>query len=83
MIPKTLILRYPEHFEVVAPGSFLPKLLHTRPSAATLVSYKREPGKLPVAVISSAYDALNDIVVEAEIVGNEALVLDVKFKESA
>ena len=84
MIPKTLILRYPENFKTEnAPDAFLPRLLHTRPSAATLLSYNKEPGHLPTVVFSSPYDAVEDIVIEAELIGNEALVKRVWLKEAA
>ena len=53
------------------------------PSAAALLNYVKEPGKLPVAVFSSEYDALNEIVIETEIIGNEGLVKRVWFREAA
>lgn len=83
-MPKTLFLEYPENFGVVIDGqpAFLPKVLHTRPSASTCLLATYDEGRLSRAVFSSAYDALTDIVLEMDVMGDVGLVKSVSFEES-
>ena len=83
VLPKTLVLLYPPGFKADGDTeAFLPKVLHTRPSASSLESYMHRPGELPRAVFRSAYDALTDILIEVDIVANEGEVKRIYFEEN-
>lgn len=83
MIPKSIYLEYPTNFQPEGdPNAFLPRVVHTRPSATKKVSYKPTAVDTATVMLRSEYDVLNDIVLEMHVVGNVGFVKRVYFVES-
>lgn len=81
MIPKTIHLEYPLNFRPDGnPHALLPAIVHLR--GATVLATKYNEGQLIQTTLKSEYDALQDIYIEMDMLGDIGIVKTVWFEDS-